>query len=65
MIEALDEDTTSSDLLGKTKGIPYTELIKSTEKQTAKYELFIKDTKKVGEVVVTWTYHWEEPDFEP
>lgn len=60
-VETYDEDVGSSDLLGAAKPIPYADLIKSTEKQTARHDIFKQD-KKTGDVLLEWQYFWEEPD---
>jgi hypothetical protein len=53
ILNAYDKDIASSDFLGATKGISYVSLVENEELKTHNVQLFDKEKKKAGDLVLT------------
>ena len=65
ILEAYDKDLMSSDLLGATKGISYVSLVENEELKTHNVQLFDKEKKKAGDLILTSQFVYVPNDPEP
>lgn len=65
ILEAYDKDLMSSDFLGQTKGISYVSLVENEELKTHNVQLFDKEKKKAGDLVMTTQFIFVPNDPEP